>query len=201
MKYILMGASSNFGNMFSVAGASLFLPFLPMLPTQILLNNLLYNLSQTSITTDNVDSGYLAKPRRMRVPFIRRFMLWFGPVSSVFDFLTFYAMLTLFSAGMGLFQTAWFLESLTTQTLVVLLIRTQTTPFWRSRPSLPLVLTCAGIIVFGFALPYTGFGRLFGFTPPPLALYPVLALLVVAYLAAVEVVKRVFYRLYAKLME
>ena len=111
MKYIMMGTSSNFGNMFSVAGASLFLPFLPMLPTQILLNNLLYDFSQTTITADHVDETYVERPKKMNIRFIRRFMIWFGPISSVFDFLTFFVMLWVFRASEPLFQTGWFLES------------------------------------------------------------------------------------------
>jgi Mg2+-importing ATPase len=201
MKYIMMGTSSNFGNMFSVAGASLFLPFLPMLPTQILLNNLLYDLSQTTITTDHVDESYVEKPKKMNIRFIRRFMIWFGPISSLFDFLTFFIMMWVFSASQGLFQTGWFLESLTTQTLVVFIIRTQLVPFWRSRPSKYLVATCLAILIFAFALPYTPIGALFGFTPPPLIFYPLLAALVFTYLAMVEGVKLLFYRRYIHLLE
>ena len=201
MKYIMMGTSSNFGNMFSVAGASLFLPFLPMLPTQILLNNLLYDLSQTTITADHVDESYVERPKKMNIRFIRRFMVWFGPISSLFDFLTFFVMLWVFSASQGLFQTGWFLESLTTQTLVVFVIRTQSVPFWRSKPSKYLVATCLAILVFAYALPYTPVGTLFGFTPPPLSFYFLLAGLVAAYLAMVEGVKLLFYRRYTHLLE
>ena len=201
MKYIMMGTSSNFGNMFSVAGASLFLPFLPMLPTQILLNNLLYDLSQTTITADHVDESYVERPKKMNIRFIRRFMVWFGPISSLFDFLTFFVMLWVFSASQGLFQTGWFLESLTTQTLVVFVIRTQSVPFWRSKPSRYLVATCLAILVFAYALPYTPVGTLFGFTPPPLSFYFLLAGLVAAYLAMVEGVKLLFYRRYTHLLE
>jgi Mg2+-importing ATPase len=201
MKYIMMGTSSNFGNMFSVAGASLFLPFLPMLPTQILLNNLLYDLSQTTITTDHVDESYVEKPKKMNIRFIRRFMIWFGPISSLFDFLTFFIMMWVFSASQGLFQTGWFLESLTTQTLVVFIIRTQLVPFWRSRPSKYLVATCLAILIFAFALPYIPIGALFGFIPPPLIFYPLLTALVFTYLAMVEGVKLLFYRRYTHLLE
>ena len=129
MKYIMMGVSSNFGNMFSVAGASLFLPFLPMLPTQILLNNLLYDFSQSTIPTDKVDQKYVEKPKRLDIRFIRRFMVFLGPVSSLFDFLTFFMMLFIFKASEPLFQTAWFIESLTSQTLVIFAIRTKKSPF------------------------------------------------------------------------
>ena len=132
-KYIMMGSSSNFGNMFSMAGAALFLPFLPMLPIQVLLNNLLYDCSEIGVPLDHVDSEALAKPSRWNLPLIERFMLVLGPVSSLFDFLTFAALLYLFSADEALFQTGWFIESLATQTLVIFVIRTRGTP-WRSRP-------------------------------------------------------------------
>ncbi len=201
MKYIMMGTSSNFGNMFSVAGASLFLPFLPMLPTQILLNNLLYDFSQTTITADHVDETYVERPKKMNIRFIRRFMIWFGPISSVFDFLTFFVMLWVFRASEPLFQTGWFLESLATQTLVVFVIRTQIVPFWRSRPSRFLIVSCLGVLAFAFILPYTILGALFGFTSPPLSFYPLLALLVVTYLAMVEGIKWYFYRRYTRLLE
>ena len=137
----------------------------------------------------------------MNIHFIRRFMVWFGPISSLFDFLTFFLMLWVFSATEGLFQTAWFLESLTTQTLVVFIIRTQVVPFWRSRPSRYLVATCLAILVFAYALPYTVVGALFGFTPPPPSFYPLLAFLVATYLGIVEGVKLLFYKRYTRLLE
>ena len=140
MKYLLMGTSSNFGNMFSMAVASLFLPFLPMLPTQILLNNFLYDLAQVTIPTDNVDPSFIRKPQRWDIGLIREFMLFIGPISSIYDFLTFYVMLVLFKAGAELFHTGWFVESLATQTLVLFVIRTAGNPF-RSRPSVPLTIT------------------------------------------------------------
>src|SRR4030042_2337138 len=130
MKYVMLCVSSNFGNMFSVAGSSLFLPFLPMLPVQILLNNLLYDVSQSTITTDNVDQEYVEKPKRWDISFIRRFMVSLGPVSSLFDFLTFFTMLFIFHATASLFQTAWFIESLCSQTLVVFVIRSRKIPFY-----------------------------------------------------------------------
>src|SRR5208282_5737550 len=136
MKYLLMGTSSNFGNMFSMAGASLFLPFLPMLPTQILLNNFLYDLSQLTIPTDNVDDTYLQKPQRWDLGLIRNFMLFIGPISSIFDFLTFYVLLHVFHSSEAQFHTGWFVESLATQTLVLFVIRTAKNPL-RSRPSGP----------------------------------------------------------------
>ncbi|MDX6353670.1 MAG: P-type Mg2+ transporter, partial [Streptomyces sp.] len=149
IKYVLMGTSSNFGNMFSAAGASIFLGFLPMLPSQILLNNLLYDTSQLAIPTDNVDDEQLRKPSHWDIAFIRRFMLFFGPVSSLFDVLTFWVMLHVFHAGPALFRSGWFVESLATQTLVIFAIRTRRIPFLRSRPSRPLVLAAFGAVLVG----------------------------------------------------
>ena len=200
MKYMMMGTSSNFGNMFSAAGASLFLPFLPMLPTQILLNNLLYDLSEFALPTDNVDPEYIEKPKKMNVSFIRKFMLIMGPVSSVFDFLTFFLMILVFSAIEPIFQTAWFIESLFTQTLVVFVIRTRMSPF-KSRPSKTLFLSSAGILAVTLLVPLTPLGKLFGFVEPPLLFYPFLVCIVVAYLALAEIVKRWFYRRYYSLLE
>jgi len=197
MKYIMMGTSSNFGNMFSVAGASLFLPFLPMLPTQILLNNLLYDFSQFTIPTDKVDPEYVERPKRWNIAFIRRFMAFLGPVSSIFDFLTFFIMLLVFNATEPLFQTAWFLESLCTQTLVIFVIRTRRTPFYKSRPSRPLLLSTLGIVGSALLLPFTPLGPPFGFVEPPPAFFAVLAALIGAYLAFAEAVKRWFYGRYA----
>jgi len=194
MKYVMMGVSSNFGNMFSVAGASLFLPFLPMLPTQILLNNLLYDLSETTVPTDNVDQEYIEKPRRWDVSFVRRFMLLFGPISSIFDFLTFFILLYFFNAGESLFQTAWFLESLATQTLVIFAIRTRRTPFYKSRPSKPLLFSSLAIVGIAVIMPFTPLSVAFGFVMPPLRLFAFLAGLIVVYLILVEAAKRRFYR-------
>ena len=201
MKYVMMAISSNFGNMFSVAGGSLFLPFLPMLPTQILLNNLLYDLTQTAISADEVDQEYLEKPKRLDVFFISRFMLVFGPISSIFDFLTYFIMLLAFRAKEPLFQTAWFLESLLTQTLVVFAIRTKKSPFYRSRPSKTLIFTSASIIIFALILPYTWLGDIFKFVRPPFEFYLVLAAIIGAYLALVEAAKRWFYKRYGHRLE
>jgi Mg2+-importing ATPase len=197
MKYIMMGTSSNFGNMFSVAVASLFLPFLPMRPIQILLNNLLYDLSELTIPTDNVDPEYLSRPKRLDISFIRRFMIYLGPISSIFDFLTFFIMLLVFHASESLFQTAWFLESLASQTLVIFVIRTRKTPFYKSRPSKLLLLSTLGIVAFTMILPSTPIGRLFTFKEPPLSFFLILAGLLIVYLALVELVKRWFYRHYS----
>ncbi|HLE74502.1 MAG TPA: magnesium-translocating P-type ATPase [Candidatus Bathyarchaeia archaeon] len=201
MKYVMMGVSSNFGNMFSVAGASLFLPFLPMLPIQILLNNLLYDFSQSTITTDNVDDEYVEKPKRWDISFIRRFMVSLGPVSSLFDFLTFLIMLLVFNATEPLFQTAWFLESLCTQTLVIFVIRTRRTPFYKSKPSKLLLLSSLAIVGFALIMPFTPMGDLFGFVAPPPAFFAVLAILLGAYLALAEVVKTWFFKRHAYRLE
>jgi Mg2+-importing ATPase len=194
IKYVLMGTSSNFGNMFSAAGASVFLPFLPMLPSQILLNNLLYDASQLAIPTDHVDEEQLRRPSHWDIAFIRRFMFFFGPLSSVFDFLTFAVMLTVFHAGASEFHSAWFVESLATQTLVIFAIRTRRMPFFRSRPSLPLVLAALGVVTIGSVLPATPFGHTLGFSQLPPAFYLALLVMVLGYLVLIEAGKRVFYR-------
>ncbi|HOT02716.1 MAG TPA: magnesium-translocating P-type ATPase [Methanolinea sp.] len=201
MKYLLMGSSSNFGNMFSVAGASLFLPFLPMLPIQILLNNLLYDLSESTIPTDNVDSSYVGSPKKWDIGFIKKFILVFGPISSLFDFLTFFILLFIFSAQAALFQTAWFIESICTQTLVIFVIRTKVVPFYRSRPSRFLLGSTLLVVFIACILPFTFIGSIFGFVHPPLSFYAVLAGLVAGYLVLVEVVKKWFYHRYSSLVE
>jgi Mg2+-importing ATPase len=196
MKYIMMGTSSNFGNMFSVAGGSLFLPFLPMLPIQILLNNLLYDFSELSIPTDNVDQEYVSKPKKLDISLIRRLMIFLGPISSVFDFLTFFIMLFILNATEPLFQTAWFIESLCTQVLVVFVIRTRRRPFYKSKPSMLLFLSCFSIIAVALAIPFTPVGGVFQFTEPPWIFFGFLAGLTVAYLLLVDVVKAWFYKRY-----
>ena len=159
IKYVLMGTSSNFGNMFSAAAASAVLPFLPMLPGQILLNNLLYDAGQLTIPTDRVDEEQLRAPSHWDIGFIRRFMVFFGPISSVFDFLTFALMLRVFHAGPDLFRAGWFAESLATQTLVIFAIRTRRSQFTRSRPSTPLLVA----VLVGVALPMSPLSSLLGF--------------------------------------
>ncbi len=193
IKYVLMGTSSNFGNMFSAAVASTFLSFLPMLPSQILLNNLLYDTSQMAIPTDLVDPELLARPSHWDIKFIRRFMLTFGPISSIFDFLTFAIMLGPFAAGPALFRSGWFVESLATQTLVVFVIRTHRVPFWRSRPSRPLLIAVFGVIIVGAFLPYSPFAHDLGFTALPAEFFAALAGMVVLYLLLVELTKRRFF--------
>ncbi len=197
MKYIMMGTSSNFGNMFSMAGATLFLPFFPMLPVQILLNNLLYDISEIPIPLDSVDEEYLTQPRHWNMNFIRNFMLFVGPVSSAFDFLTFYIMLHLFHAGEKLFHTGWFIESMATQVLVIFIIRTRRNPF-KSRPNLWLTLCSLSVVFLATALPFTPFGRYLGFVPPPLSFYLILAGLVFFYLFAVEGIKQWFFHRFAE---
>jgi P-type Mg2+ transporter len=195
IKYVLMGTSSNFGNMFSAAGASLFLSFLPMLPSQILLNNLLYDTSQLAIPTDNVDEEQLRRPSHWDIGFVRRFMLAFGPLSSVFDFLTFAVMLGVFHAGPERFRSGWFVESLATQTLVIFAIRTRRSPFFRSRASRPLILSALGVVALGAILPGSALGPVLGFQPLPVGFFAVLVAMVLAYLALIEGGKRMFYRL------
>jgi Mg2+-importing ATPase len=189
MKYLLMGTSSNFGNMFSMAGAVLVLPFLPMLPTQILLNNLLYDLAQVTIPTDNVDPEFVQAPQRWNIETIRNFMLVIGPISSVYDFLTFWVLLKVFAAPAVLFHTGWFVESLATQTLVLFVIRTTRRPL-KSRPSAWLAVTTLVVVAVGVALPYTPLASALGFVPLPGAYFAFLVAATVTYLMLVEIVKR-----------
>lgn len=189
MKYLLMGTSSNFGNMFSMAIASLFLPFLPMLPTQILLNNFLYDLAQVTIPTDRVDQTFIHKPQRWNVSMIRDFMIYIGPLSSIYDFLTFFALLRVFHASEQLFHTAWFVESLATQTLVIFIIRTAGNPL-RSRPSVALATTTGLVVLVGIVIPYTALGGLLGFTALPVSFLLFLVIASITYLLLVEVLKR-----------
>ncbi len=194
VKYVMMATSSNFGNMFSAAGASLFLSFLPMLPTQILLNNFLYDVSELTLPTDRVDEELTRRPAHWDIGLIFRFMLVFGPASSVYDFLTFGLMLKVFHAHESLFQSGWFVESFCTQTLVIFLLRTQRIPFWRSRPSRPLFVTtliCVGVAV---VLPYSPLADLLGFQALPFNFFLALAGMVITYLVLVETAKRYFFR-------
>ncbi len=193
MKYLLMGTSSNFGNVFSMAGAAVLLPFLPMLPTQILLNNFLYDLAQVTIPYDNVDASFVRKPRRWNIDLIRRFMIAIGPVSSLYDFLTFYVLLKIFHATETQFHTGWFMESLATQTLVIFVIRTAESPF-KSRPSGALALTSIAVTALGLLLPFTRLGAWFGFVRLPLPFFAFLAVATLTYLLLVEVVKRALFK-------
>ena len=197
IKYILMSTSSNFGNMFSAAGASFFLPFLPMTPVQILLTNGLYDISQMSIPSDNVDAESLVKPRHWNVNFIKSYMIFFGPISSLFDFLTFGIMIFVFKASGPLFQTGWFVESLATEILVVFVIRTSRRPFFKSLPGKWLLITCLGVAALGAILPFTPVAHSLGFVTPPPIYFGILIALVSVYLVLVEAVKSLFLRRYS----
>jgi len=228
IKYIKMGASSNYGNMFSVVGASWFFPFLPMQPVQILLNNLLYDVSQTAIPLDNVDAEFAAKPQAWDIGFIQRFMVWIGPISSIFDYATFGLMwfglkcsqyLTLVAPpeladqfknvnpgdprfdpnatyGAHLFNTAWFVESLLTQTLIVHIIRTDRVPFFQSQASWPLTMTTLLIMLVGALIPYSPFASALGMVPLPAVFWPVCLGYLVAYGFLTHGVKTWFHHRY-----
>ena len=191
-----MGSSSNFGNMFSMTGASIFLPFLPMLPIQILLNNFLYDLSQIAIPSDDVDKEYILKSRPWNVGYIKKFMLFIGPISSLFDFITFGVLLFVFRASVPLFRTGWFLESLCTQTLVIHIIRTGKVPFVESKPSQFLMFTSVYIVTLGLVIPFTPLAKYFGFVTPPVSYLAALAAIVAVYLLMVQFVKRWFIKRY-----
>jgi P-type Mg2+ transporter len=196
VNYIKMGASSNFGNMLSVLGVSIFLPFLPMAPIQVLANNLLYDVSQTLIPTDSVDDDYVAKPRRWDIANIQRFMLVLGPVSSLFDYLTFGVMLWIFHAwdNPSLFQMGWFVESIPTQTLVIHIIRTAKVPFFESRASAALIATTVVVSSIGIILPYTPVGTALGFVPLPATYWVILPFVIAAYAVSAHAVKAWFIR-------
>jgi Mg2+-importing ATPase len=191
IKYIKMAASSTFGNMFSVVGGSAFLPFLPMKPIQILVNNLLYDFSQITIPSDGVDPEWLKKPRKWTLDPIKRFIFIIGPVSSIFDFITFFAMLYVFNswANPALFQTGWFIESLFTQTLIIHVIRTNKIPFLQSNASLPVLLSTTFVCLVGMALPYSPISSEFGLVPPPMEYWVFLAAIIGAYLLLTQFVK------------
>jgi P-type Mg2+ transporter len=194
IKYVLMGTSSNFGNMFSAGGASLLLSFLPMLPTQILLNNLLYDASEMTIPTDNVDEEQLQRPAHWDTAFIRRFMTFFGPISSIFDFATFGIMIWVFDAHAPLFRSGWFVESLATQSLIIFAIRTRRIPFFHSTPSTPLTIATLTCVAIGVALPYSPLAHVLGFTALPAGFLAALVAMILLYLVLVELGKRRFYR-------
>jgi len=194
LKYIKMGASSNFGNMLSMTGASLFLPFLPMLPAQVLLNNFLYDLSQITIPSDNVDEDYLLKPRPWNIKFIKEFIVYIGPISSIFDFATFGVMWYIFAASPALFRTGWFVESLFTQTLIIFIIRTNHLPLLQSRPSRWVAASILGIVALGCWLPFSPLAHWFQFVPLPPLFFLILLLIGLFYLLLAEVIKRLFIR-------
>jgi len=195
-KYIKMGASSNFGNMFSMTGASFLLPFLPMLPIQIILNNFLYDASQVAIPSDEVDEEYLLKSRPWNIDYIWKFMKFFGPLSSVFDYITFGVLLFLFHASQPLFCTGWFLESLCTQTLVIHIIRTGKIPFIESWPSPFLLFTSIYIVSIALVLPFTPLGAYFKFVMPPATFFLTLIAILALYLWSVQLLKVWFIKKY-----
>ena len=200
IKYVLMGTSSNFGNMFSVAAAAVFLPFLPMLPIQILFMNLLYDISNMTLPTDNVDEEYIKSPRHWDIGFVRKYTLFFGPFSSLYDFLTFGIMLFIFNAAAGagnpaLFQSGWFVESFWTEVLVMFVIRTRRIPFWTSRPGKWVVVLTLSCVAFGTILPFTPIGGFLGFTALPVNYWVLLILMVATYLLLVDAGKVFFYKI------
>ncbi len=196
IKYIKMAASSNFGNMFSVLGGSLFLPFVPMLPIQVLTNNLLYDFSQTAIPTDEVDEDWLTRPRKWAIGELRRFILFIGPISSIFDYLTFFIMLYIFKSWSNpeLFHTGWFVESLFTQTLIIHVIRTNKIPFIQSRASRALTVTSLAIVAVGAWLTVSPLAPALGFVRLPPLYWLFLLGMLLAYVALTQVVKTWFYR-------
>ncbi len=194
IKYVLMGTSSNFGNMFSASAASVFLPFLPMLPMQILFMNLLYNVSNLTLPTDNVDPEYSKWPKRWDIGFVRNFTLFFGPFSSVYDFLTYGIMLFIFGASASLFQSAWFVESFWTEVLIIFVIRTRRLPFFTSRPGKWLVALTLGAVAFGTVLPFTSVGTFMGFVPLPVSFWVLNILMTLTYLFLVDAGKVFFYK-------
>ena len=196
IKYIKMAASSNFGNMFSVVGASAFLPFLPMLPIQVLTNNLLYDFSQTTIPTDEVDADWLTKPRAWTIGKILQFILFIGPISSIFDYATFFLMLYVFNCGHNpaLFHTGWFVESLFTQTLIIHVIRTNKIPFIQSWASWPLIISSVIIVAVGAWLIISPLANTLGFVPLPLLYWLYLVIMLLGYAILTQVVKVWFIR-------
>jgi len=195
IKYILMGTSSNFGNMFSAAFASVFLPFLPMLPMQILFMNLLYDISNFTLPTDNVDEEYIQRPKRWNIDFVRKYTLFFGPFSSLYDFLTYGIMLFIFAASPSLFQSGWFVESFWTEVLVIFVIRTRRIPFFTSRPGKWLTVLTIAAVAFGTIVPFTPLGGFLGFAPLPGEYWALMVLMVATYLLLVDAGKVFFYRI------
>jgi Mg2+-importing ATPase len=192
LKYIFMATSANFGNMFSMAGASSFLSFLPLLPKQVLLLNLITDIPEMAIATDNVDKEMIQKPRKMNIKFIRKFMLYFGLLSTLFDFITF-GILIVLNASIAEFRTIWFMESLISASLIILIIRTKSV-FYKSRPSKYLIISIFLIIGIIIVIPYTIIGKLFGFFSPPLIYLPIIGIIVFTYICMTEVVKKIFYK-------
>jgi Mg2+-importing ATPase len=194
IKYVVMATSSNFGNMLSTAVGSLLLPFLPLLPAQVLLGNLLYDVSEMTIPTDNVDQEQLHRPAYWDMGLIRRFMIVFGPINSFFDFSIFAVLLLAFGAGATLFRSGYFVETFVTQTLIIFALRTRRVPFFRSRPSWPLAVTTATVTLAGASLPFWPIGAFLGFAPLPAVFFGVIAILVVVYIVLVDATKTWFFR-------
>lgn len=197
LKYIKMGFSSNFGNMFSMMGASIVLPFLPMLPSQILLNNFLYDLSGTTIPTDHTDMESMQKPLKWNIREFSKYIFVFGIISSLFDFFTFYLLYGVLHLSQMRFQAGWFMESIATQVLIIFIIRTKRVPFWKSRPSRYLFWSAIGMVILAWALPYTPLGALFSFAALPPAILVAILGIVLVYLVVGETVKYFFYRKFA----
>jgi len=193
LKYVFMATSANFGNMFSMAGASLFLPFLPMLPSQILLTNLLTDFPEMTIAADRVDSELVAKPRRWDIKFIRNFMMTFGPVSSIFDFVTFGVLLFVLHAQADSFRTGWFLESVISASVIVLVIRTRRS-FFQSRPGKYLLAATLLVVGITLVLPFSPLGNLFKFRPLPIPFFIALGAMMLFYVISAEIAKSLFYR-------
>ena len=193
LKYVFMATSANFGNMFSMAGVSLFLPFLPLLPKQILLTNLMTDFPEMTIATDRVDTEMVDHPRRWDIKAIRKFMITFGLVSSVFDYLTFGALLLILHATQDQFRTGWFLESVISASLIVLVIRSRK-PFFKSRPSKYLFMATLLVVIVTVILPFTPLGEIFGFTRLPISFLLLLAVIVVLYIVTAEIAKTIFYK-------
>jgi P-type Mg2+ transporter len=198
MKYVQMGLSSNFGNMFSLLGAVIFLPFLPMLPLQILLNNFLYDVAQITIPTDHTDPEYVQTPKRWDLSFIKRFTLTLGPISTLFDFISFYILYQFFKDLPSAFQTGWFMESLATQVFVIYVIRTRKIPFMQSSPSRTLLISTISVVLLGWLIPYTPIAHFFGFTPLPLNIVMMLVAIVATYLLLTQGMKQLTYKIFLK---
>ncbi len=199
VKYIRMGASSNFGNMFSVLGASIFLPFLPMLPLQIITNNILYDISQITIPTDETDEEYLQKPRQWDIGNIKRYILYIGPISSLYDYATYFIMIFVFNCwtNPSLFQTGWFVESLISQTLIIHIIRTNKIPFIQSRASWPLMLSTFMVVAVGIFLPFSSIAKIFGFVPLPLSYFAIIGVMLLTYFILTQYIKKWLARKYS----
>ena len=198
-----MAASSNFGNMFSVIGASAFLPFLPMLPIQVLTNNLLYDFSQTTIPTDKVDPDWLIKPRKWAIDEVQRFILFIGPISSIFDYITFYIMWVVFNSknNPALFHTGWFVESIFTQTLIIHVIRTNKLPFIESRASSQLIISSLIIVIIGAWLPSSPLAGTLGFVPLPWLYWLLLCLILLCYIGLTQLIKNWLVKKYGSTSE